>query len=220
MIKAVIFDHDGVIADTEPIHSRADNAILARYGFSISPEENDSLVGVPTKKSWEIMREMFKIPEAAEWLAEEKTREAARIIATDGISPNKGLLQLLDGLKRKGCTLAIASGQYRRIIDAVLAKLRIESYFSAIVSGEDTANGKPNPEVFLTAAKRLGVRPDECLVIEDSESGVTAAKAAGMACVALRMPSTARHDVSKADVIVGSLAELDAADMAAIKRKQ
>ena len=73
MIRAVIFDHDGVIADTEPVHFRADNAILARYGFSISAEANDSLVGVSTRKSWEILREMFKIPEAAEWLAEEKT---------------------------------------------------------------------------------------------------------------------------------------------------
>ncbi len=220
MIKAVIFDHDGVIADTEPIHFRADNAILARYGFSISAEANDSLVGVSTKKSWEILREMFKIQEAAEWLAEEKTNEAARIIANGGIAPNKGLLQLLDGLKRNGCTLAIASGQYRRIIDAVLAKLRISSYFSTVVSAEDTTFGKPSPEVFLTAASRLGVNPAECVVIEDSESGVTAAKAAGMACVALKTQATASHDVSKADLIISSLSELDAAGVGNIKRKE
>lgn len=220
MIKAVIFDHDGVIADTEPIHFRADNAILARYGLSISAEANDSLVGISTKKSWEILREMFKIPEAAEWLAEEKTNEAARIIANDGIAPNKGLLQLLEQLKRKGYALAIASGQYRRIIDAVLAKLKIGAYFSTVVSAEDTTFGKPNPEVFLTAAKRLGAKPAECVVIEDSESGVTAAKAAGMACVALKTQATASHDVSKADVIIGSLSEFDAAGISGIKQKE
>lgn len=220
MIKAVIFDHDGVIADTEPIHFKADNAVLSRYGFNISAEANDSLVGLSTRKSWEIMREMFKIPEAAEWLAEEKTALAAGIIQRDGIKPNEGLLPLLQALRSKGYKLAIASGQYRKVIDAVLARLSIGSYFGVIVSAEETANGKPNPEVFLTAAKRLGVRPEECLVIEDSGSGVIAAKAAGMACVALRMPSTASHDVSKADVIIGSLSELDAAAINNIKRKQ
>jgi beta-phosphoglucomutase family hydrolase len=220
VIKAVIFDHDGVIADTEPMHLRADNAILARYGFSISAEANDSLVGVSTRKSWEILREMFKIPEAAEWLAEEKTSIAVSIIEKEGILPNDGLLQLLERLQSRGCRLAIASGQYRKVIDAVLARLKISHYFSVIVSGEDTTNGKPNPEVFLTAAKRLGVNPEECLVIEDSESGVIAARAAKMKCVALSTPSTASHDISTADMVVNSLAELQLESLDGGKRKQ
>ena len=224
MIKAVIFDHDGVIADTEPIHFIADNAVLARYGFNISAEANDSLVGISTKKSWEILREMFKIPEAAEWLAEEKTSAAAGIIEKEGIAPNDGLLPLLERLHIKGYMLAIASGQYRKIIDAVLAKLRIGRYFSVIVSAEDTILGKPNPEVFLTAAKRLAVKPEECLVIEDSGLGVMAAKAAGMACVALRTASTASHDISIADLVVNSLAELNTGlsmeERIKVKRKQ
>lgn len=208
MMKAVIFDHDGVIADTEPIHFRADNAVLSRFGFSISSEENNSLVGLSTRKSWEIMREMFKIPEAAEWLAEEKTKEAVRIIADDGIAPNKGLLQLLERLKGSGYKMAIASGQYRRVIDAVVARLEIGNYFSTIVSCEDVAKGKPNPETFLAAAERLDVAPQECLVIEDSGAGVAAARAAGMRCVALRTEATACHDLSEADEIIGSLNEL------------
>ena len=220
MIKAVIFDHDGVIADTEPIHFRADNAVLSKYGFSISAEANDSLVGISTTKSWEIFREMFKIPEAAEWLAGEKTNATVDIIKSEGILPNDGLLPLLDRIKSKNYKMAIASGQYRKVIDAVLDKLKIGSYFGVIVSTEDTAVGKPNPEVFLTAAKRLGAKPSECVVIEDSQAGVVAAKAAGMRCVALRMPSTASHDVSMADVIVNSLAELMIESLSGLEQKQ
>ena len=88
------------------------------------------------------------------------------------------------------------------------------------MSAEDTANGKPNPEVFLTAAKRLGVNPEECLVIEDSESGVIAAKAAKMRCVALSTPSTASHDVSTADMVVNSLTELKLENLGSAKQKQ
>lgn len=208
MIKAVIFDHDGVIADTEPIHLRADNIVLSRFGYGTSASENESLVGLSTRKSWEIFREMFKIPEAVDYLVQEKTSAAAEIIGKEGIKPNEGLLQLLEKLKSNGCKLAIASGQYRKVINAVLARLKIADYFSVIVSGEETAKGKPDPEVFLTAAKRLNTDPEECAVIEDSESGVVAAKAAGMLCIALRTPSTASHNVTAADKIVSSLSEI------------
>lgn len=219
MIKAVIFDHDGVIADMEPLHTEADNMVLARYGFSISAEANESLVGVSAIKSWEIMREMFKIPKAAEWLASEKTNEVLRLIRR-GIKPNEGLLGLLEALKGKNYKLAIASGQYRSVIDAVLSTLKIGSYFSTIVSYEDMTKGKPDPEVFLVAAQRLGVAPEECGVIEDSSPGVKAAKAAGMACIALRTSSTTSHDVSMADKIVSSLSEINADDLDLIKQKQ
>lgn len=212
MIKAVIFDHDGVIADTEPIHLRADNIVLSRFGYGTSASENESLVGVSTRKSWEIFRDMFKIQEAVDYLVQEKTRVAVEIIGKEGIKPNEGLLQLLEKLKSNGYKVAIASGQYRKVIDAVLTKLKIAGYFSVIVSGEETAKGKPDPEVFITAAKRLNTNPEECAVIEDSESGVLAAKAAGMLCIALRTPSTASHNVKAADKIIGSLKELSLED--------
>ena len=212
MIKAVIFDHDGVIADTEPIHFKADNIVLSMFGYGIGASENESLVGISTKKSWEIFREMFKIPEEVDYLVQEKTRVAVEILGKEGIKPNEGLLQLLEKLKSSGYSLAIASGQYRKVIDAVLTKLKIASYFSVIVSGEETAKGKPSPELFLTAAKRLNMNPEECAVIEDSESGVLAAKAAGMLCVALKMPSTASHDITAADKIVSSLSEITMED--------
>ena len=124
----------------------------------------------------------------------------------EGIAASQGLLELLRDLRQHEYKLAIASGQYRQVIDAVISQLGIANYFRTIVSCEDTAKGKPNPEVFLITARQLGLSPSECLVIEDSASGVAAAKAAGMICVALRTPSTASHDVSKADLAVDSLA--------------
>ncbi len=214
MIKAVIFDHDGVIADTEPLHYLADNIVLSRFGLSVSPEQNDELVGVPTRKSWELFREMFKLQESVGWLVQEKTGVVLGLIEKQGVKPSEGLLQLLEGLKGNNYRLAIASGQYRKIIDAVIAKLGISSYFDAIVSCEDTAKEKPDPDIFLIAAKMLQVRPGECLVIEDSKTGIAAAKAAGMKCVALQTPSTASHDVSMADKVISSLKELHASEIA------
>lgn len=208
MIKGIIFDHDGVIADIEPLHAKADNAVLARYGAHVSEKENSELIGVSTLKSWELFKEMFKIPEAAQWLAEEKTNTVIRMIEQDGIEPSEGLIPLLGLLSKKGYKLAIASGQYRKVIDAVVAKLKISNYFNHIVSCEDVTNGKPAPDVFLLAARKLGLQPAECLVIEDSKPGITAAKSAGMACVALKTDSTRNHDLSIANTTVSSLSEL------------
>ncbi len=216
MIKAVIFDHDGVIADLEPLHAEADNLVLARYGAHFPDDKMAGLIGVSTLKSWEIFKELFKIPEAAEWLAEEKTGVVVRLIEKDGIAPSEGLLPLLKLLKEKGYKLAIASGQYRRVIDAVITQLKLGQYFDAIASCDDVTRGKPDPAVFLLAAKKLGTEPAECLVIEDSAPGIAAAKAAGMACVALRTPSTASHDISMADVAIDSLSELTTEQVNAI----
>ncbi|HIG98360.1 TPA: HAD family phosphatase [Candidatus Woesearchaeota archaeon] len=212
MITAVIFDHDGVIADTEPLHFRADNAILARYGASISAEANDGMVGMSTRKSWEIMRELFRLPQTAEWLAGEKTSEAVKIIRQEGIKPNEGLLPLLGMFRKAGFVMAIASGQYRRVVDAVISTLGISEYFSSIVTVEDVSLGKPNPEPFLAAAGKLGIPPVQCIAIEDSSAGVASAKAAGMKCIALKTPSTASHDFSMADKIVNGLKELQIRD--------
>lgn len=208
MIKAVIFDHDGVIADLEPLHAKADNLVLARYGAHIPHEKMTELIGMATLKSWEIFKEMFRIPEAARWLAEEKTTTVIKLIEQEGVAPTEGLPQLLKLLKEKGYRLAIASGQYRNVIDAVITKLKIAHYFETIVSCDDVTRGKPSPDVFLLAAKRMSLKPNECLVIEDSAPGIAAAKTAGMLCVALRTLSTASHDFSMADKIIDSLSEL------------
>lgn len=212
MIKAVLFDHDGVIADLEPLHAKADNLVLARYGAHVPEEKMTELIGVSTLKSWEIFKELFKIPEAAEWLAKEKTDTVLKLIEKDGIAPSEGLMPLLKLLKEKGYRLAIASGQYRQVIDAVATKLKIRRYFDTMVSCNDVARGKPDPEIFILAAKRLGLHPAECLVIEDSGPGIAAAKAAGMKCIALRTAATASHDLSMADKVVSSLAEVQMED--------
>ena len=98
--------------------------------------------------------------------------------------------------------------------------LNISGYFSIVVSCEDTAKGKPDPEVFFIAARKLGVAPEECVVIEDSSSGVMAAKAAGMTCIALKTPSTISHNVTMADKIVNSLSEIPVEGLDTIKQKQ
>jgi beta-phosphoglucomutase family hydrolase len=209
MIKAVIFDHDGVIADTEPLHYRAGKNVISKLGIEIEAWQKSRHIGRSTRESWELMKKTFKIEESVDALIAKKTAAVISIIKQEGVIPNPGLIGLLESLTKGKFRMAIASGQIREVIDAVLSKIQISDYFESIVSGEDTKEGKPHPEVFLTAASQLGIKPHECVVIEDSGPGVEAAKAAGMKCIALRMPSTMRQDISKADYIVNSLADIN-----------
>jgi HAD superfamily hydrolase (TIGR01509 family) len=105
--------------------------------------------------------------------------------------------------------LAVASSSHRRLVQYVLRKLEITRLFDLIISGEDVAHGKPDPEIFLMSAKRLKVRPAECLVVEDAKLGVEAAKEAGMKCLGYRNPHSGNQDLSKADIVTDDFSSLD-----------
>ena len=131
-------------------------------------------------------------------------------IPRDGPSPHPALQLPIDVLRRTGVTLAITSSAVRSSIEEILVRLGLRDAFSLIVDGSEVVHGKPDPEAYLVTAKRLGVSPYHCIVFEDSEVGVRAAKAAGMYCVAVRNPNAlTRQDLSIADVIVESMREVD-----------
>ncbi|HWP56885.1 MAG TPA: HAD family phosphatase [Candidatus Acidoferrales bacterium] len=205
MITAVIFDLDGLLADTEPVHCRAYQDVLERAGARLT--ESDYI------EHW--VRAGKGI---AEWIAarrlghdplELRRRKALRYLellplhlrAMDG---GRELLARLHGRKK----LALASSSYRDAVDAVLAGLEIGHYFAAVVSGLDVKNVKPAPDIFLAAAARLGAAPRECLVVEDAEKGVLAAYEAGMRCIAVPNDYTRHHDFSKATRVCSSLREI------------
>jgi len=205
MIRAVIFDLDGLIADTELLHCRAYQMAFAERGVSLDAGEY-SEHWVRNGKGivdWVSSRNLNLDPHAL------RLRKSAHYLTLLGSSlrPMDGALELLEALRGK-LRIALASSSYRDAIDGVLVGLNIAGHFDAIVSGLDVANVKPAPDIFLKTARDLGVDPSECLVLEDAEKGVVAAHLAGMRCIAVPNEFTRHHDFSKATRVCASLREI------------
>jgi HAD superfamily hydrolase (TIGR01509 family) len=208
MIEAIIFDMDGVLSDTQPIHSRVESDLLRQYGIELSPEEiTREFAGVTGEemfprifsRSGKPVDDLGKVIER-KWLMVE---EASR----GNVLPIPGALDLVAAFRERGLPLAVASASRHSYIEMALRELGLSESFNAIVSSDDVAHGKPAPDVFLLAAKRLGVAPQSCLVIEDGVSGMRAAKSAGMYCIGLVSSDGDRADLP-ANLLVKSLREI------------
>ena len=185
MIKAVIFDWDGTLADTRKAVVQSFQTVLTKAGCRVSKEFLERLMGVGTKKTIiEAFRQCkMKINvETLDNLSKEKVRKQAEL--TDLVQVFVGVTELLDALKPK-TKLAVATMSGRQVIDKALAEKNLEAYFETVISADDINNPKPNPEIFLKTAKMLGVSPKDCVVVEDSIFGVKAAKDAKMKCIAV-----------------------------------
>jgi beta-phosphoglucomutase family hydrolase len=190
MVQAVIFDMDGVIVDSHPVHKKAWRRFLDSVGKEVN--EDDLAFILDGRKKEDILRHFLGelSPEEVERLGHEKEmifREEARA----ELRPVQGVEVLLGDLSRAQIKLGIASSGSDSRVQFVLRKLRLLDYFSAIVAGDDVAAGKPDPAIFRLTSQKLKVQPEEVLVFEDSVSGVRAAKAAGMRCVGLAEPERA-----------------------------
>jgi HAD superfamily hydrolase (TIGR01509 family) len=205
-IAAVVFDLDGVLVDSEPIHFRAANRVLARYGRSISEEDYCGFIGLGEFATWEAWRRRHSIPEPVEQLLAAHTAARLEEIAA-GVAAIDEAVALARQLHGSGLPLAIASSSTRAVINALLSALRLDDVFAVRISGEDpeVRRSKPAPDVYLAAATRLAVAPTACLAIEDSGPGVMAAKRAGMTCIAVPNRWTAQQDFREADVVLESL---------------
>jgi len=205
MITTVIFDLDGLLADTEKLHWRAYHEALCVHGADLS--EADYIEHwVRAGKGigeWVAQQELSLDPSA---LRAQKSQRYLELLATE-LRPMAGALELLEKLRGKK-KLALASSSYRDAVDGVLRRLDIGHYFQAIVSGPDVARVKPAPDIFLAAARQAGAMPSQCLVLEDAEKGVLAAREAGMSCIAVPTEQTHHHDFSQATRICSSLSEV------------
>ncbi|HMA33884.1 MAG TPA: HAD family phosphatase [Chloroflexia bacterium] len=203
-IQAIIFDMDGVLLDSEPLHQAAMNAVLAREGQRVDDAEYRTYIGDSAEQAWRaiVARRGLAGP-LPEYLAAYDDAVCA-VVAAQGV-PMPGLLALLAHLRQAGVPLAVASSSPRRWIDASLARIGVRDYFTAIVSGEMVARHKPAPDSFRRAAALLGVAPAGCLAIEDSPRGFQAARAAGMFVVALVPAPAAADRAADADLVVPSL---------------
>jgi len=201
--RGVIFDMDGVLINSEPLHFLATQEVLATYGVPMS--EADYFGRYIVYSDWEIMELLLSDASARPAAAQAKSRRYLELVAS-GIPPFPDGLELLR--RTDGWRVALATGSMRHEAELALRALGIRDCFQAIVAREDCVHGKPNPEPFLRAADGLGVSPARCVVVEDSPGGIQAAKAAGMACVAVTH-SCAREQLLGADLVVDDLGEVD-----------
>lgn len=204
MIRAILFDLDGLMVDSEP-HSLASwHAVLSERGVTLTQAVIDQMFGLRQIEAARMLVDVYGLTEDPEGLAREK--EEYQIRHLDGqITAMPGLFELLKESERHGLLVAVASSGARRYVAAVLAAIHLTDRFHAVVTGDDVINGKPAPDVFLAAAQAMQTDPQHCLVLEDAPSGVQAAKAAGMWCVAIPNVHTRALDLSAADAILPSL---------------
>ena len=201
--KAVIWDMDGVIADTAPFHFLAWQKVAQDRGIAFNEDDFRDTFG---KRNPEIIAEKFGKdipPQEIENLAQRK-EELFRRIAAQSIKPFPGVLNLMLSLKSSGWNMALVSSTPAENIKLIVHSLEITGLFDTTVSDRDVMQGKPDPEGFLLAAERLAVAPVNCVVIEDAIAGVKAAKNAGMKCIAVTNTHPADR-LREADKVVGSL---------------
>ena len=210
MLKAVIFDMDGVIIDSEPIYFRVMQQLALELGFVMPRNEYDTYVGIASREMWGKIITLHQLNLGVDALQKkEAVAYLSYLEAQENLVPIKGVQSLLDDLAEHGVRIALASSSSRHNIDTVLRILKLQHYFSNITSGENVCSSKPAPDIFLLTAQSLGVSPAECLVIEDSTNGVIAARSAGMCCVGYQNPSSGQQDLSRATTVVTSLEELN-----------
>jgi HAD superfamily hydrolase (TIGR01509 family) len=205
-MRAIIFDFDGVIADSEPMYTIADDAILRKRGHSYGPGLKEAMLGRSQRESLAAMKKMYGLGDDVETLlAERKQNMLAQFRENVPFYPDfLALLKLVRGRYR----LAVATGSTPEMMKIVLARPEVNGVFEVVVSAEEVKRGKPAPDIYLEVARRMRVEPGECLVIEDAETGIASARAAGMKVVAVKREHNKHVDLSKADVVVDSLDEV------------
>jgi beta-phosphoglucomutase family hydrolase len=214
MIRAVIFDMDGVIVESEHIHIEAEQQTLLKHGVRISAEELHAYTGTTAEFMFRELIKKYRLNTTFEKIFNEKEGILFRLLEEE-TKPTKGVIKLLKKLKQKGIKLAIASSSHRKLIEYILRRLDVGWLFDFVVSAEDIAHSKPNPEIFLRSALGLKVQPVECLVVEDAKLGIEAAKKAGMKVIGYRNPNSGDQDLSRADMIVNDFSRLSVEEMLA-----
>ena len=206
-MKAIIFDMDGVIIDSEPLHIELEREILEDLGGSITVEEHSAFVGTTDDYMWSAFKEQFNIPTPIDEIIKIKRKKFDENIHR--IKLIDGFWEFFQKLHSEGHPLALASSNNKNTVDLIVEKFDLKKYLKVIMTGTDVKEGKPSPEIFLKTAEKLGISPSDCIVIEDARNGVLAAKSAGMKCIGLKSPNSGNQDLSKADLVVNSFQDLD-----------
>ena len=211
MLSAIIFDLDGVLADSEPWWSKIDAELLAEYGVTYRGEYHQSVVGVSYRLAVEFYKKAFGLSMATDEMMRRRGEIATEFFANRvGLFPN--VKEVLEELLQIKLHLAVATSSVSASARPFLDRHHLTGFFEIIVTGEKVEHGKPAPDIYLRAADKLGIPADACLVVEDALPGVAAAKAANMRVAALpdKRFVNPREYEKKADYVLSSLKELPA----------
>ena len=209
MMKAFIFDMDGVIVNSEPQHIEVEIATAARYGATITEVDLSKYMGMVSPEMWSRVKKEHGLNGELEEILEHQITEKLKRLKESDLEPIKGIPALMKKLSERDIPMAVASSSPRVYIEAVLTKFGILDQFVSIISGEEVEQGKPAPHIYLETASVLGVDPKDCVVLEDSHNGVRSAKAAGMTCIGYLAPDAGSQDLAQADTIVHSIDEIE-----------
>jgi HAD superfamily hydrolase (TIGR01509 family) len=200
----VVFDMDGVITDSEPLYGEAITSVIAREGHHLSDADHAAIMGSGFDYSVDWVRARFGLRMDRQAFVAAYDEAITRLLK-DHAEPADGLLGLLDQLAALGMKIGLASSAKQRWVEAVLGRLGVRGRFQSLAWGEMAVQAKPAPDLYLLAARGLGIPPEQCIAVEDTPRGIQAGLAAGMRVVAVRTAATAGLDVSQAHLVVDSL---------------
>ena len=208
--KGILFDMDGVLVDSEPLFHKAVNVMVERCGAApITEEENNRyLLGATVEETWIRVKDLRDIPQTpAQLLA--GYNEVVKDVLRSDLTARPGVRALIAEAQRRGLPIAVASSSLREWVNLKLEVIGLTDAFPVALGGNDIEHGKPAPDIYIKAARLIGLEASQCVAIEDSPIGLAAAAASGAYTVCTLTDSTRRLDLSAADVIIESLEEFD-----------
>ena len=209
MLKAVIFDMDGVIVNSEPLHHLAYKKMFEEFKLDVSNSLYESFTGQSTYSICEQLCEIFDLKVDANALVLSKRKHFKIIFENDSsFEMIDGAMNLIKDYFENNLTLVLASSASMTNIERIFKKFDLNKFFKAKISGADLKESKPNPEIFVKAAELAGFKKDECIVIEDSTSGIMASKSAGIYCVGYNSYNSKNQNYDNASLVISDLNEI------------
>jgi len=209
MLKAVLFDMDGVIVDTEPLHRKAYHQMFDEVNIEVNNDLYASFTGQSTINICIRLVDVFNLKETPEHLVSLKRKHYKYLFNNDDeLALIDGVLERIKDYHSNGVTLVVASSASMLGINQIFERFNLNQYFSAKFSGADLKKSKPHPEIFIIAAESTGFNKSECMVIEDSTNGIKAAHSAGIFCVGFKSPHSTNQDYALANIVISDFKEV------------